>query len=233
MSERVKKMIRKRDEKITQLNQKIIHYRSEVEKYKQHIVLLKKRYQQDGEVDDSDSVEVEEVFVSGASMDKVEENKEIVPPILSYFSYTTLINSDDEIEDTENKVNLFGQFTFRNVTNQTFEEPVICFRVRPSTKIRLGGKISHLTNMGENSTQLTEEWMYVQEDWKRWIAEKGEHWLKPIHLKELKPYETGRFTNFNISLTENKEQQYFIEGFFYAKNYQEGIPAVNTISVSL
>ncbi|SDY17182.1 hypothetical protein SAMN05421736_101563 [Evansella caseinilytica] len=78
-----------------------------------------------------------------------------------------------------------------------------------------------------------EEWVYAQNNWRETVKEKGEHWLAPLHVKALNPREKMIFSNFNLTIPSSGEhRQYIIEGFLYTKEFQQGIPALNTISLT-
>ncbi|MDQ0255372.1 hypothetical protein J2S74_002754 [Evansella vedderi] len=224
MSNKYQKLIKNKEDKILQLNQKILHYRSELEKYKRQIIFLSKRGQQ---VQQPEPVQEpkEESF-------KVQFEKH-VHPIIAYFNYATFLEEND---NNEKKLDVFGNLTFQNLSDTEFQEPVICIRVKPIGKISIGGKINISPRQisDEYSLNQEEQWVYVQENWRQMVNQKGEHWLKPLHLDILKPFEKLKFSNFNISFNPAPEySHYVVEGFFYARNYQKGIPAINTVSFYL
>ncbi|MBU9723623.1 MULTISPECIES: hypothetical protein [Bacillaceae] len=223
MSNKYQKIIKNKDDKITQLNQKVLHYRSELEKYKRQIINLAKQGKQ---------LEPEETLEEKREDLFKEEFEKNVLPVQSYFSYSSFFEGSVE---EENRVDIFGNFVFQNISDQVFIEPVICFRVKPIGKVNFGGKISAKQPLTDDYLiEENEEWTYSQKNWRETVNGKGEHWIKPLHFQELKPFETRKFSNFNISVEHSPEySHYLIEGFFYARNYKKGIPAVNSISLYL
>ncbi|MCD8511618.1 MAG: hypothetical protein LRY73_18330 [Bacillus sp. (in: Bacteria)] len=225
MSNKYQKLIKNKDDKITQLNQKLLHYRSELEKYKRHIIILSKKGQSVPE-------EVVETQEKTANDSFLEEFKKKVLPVNVYFSHASFLEG---LVNGEKKLDIFGHFTFQNLTDEVIEDPVICIRVKPVGKVNLGGKITVYQSVDTDySFDQAEQWTYVQKEWQETVNTKGEHWLKPLHFKEIQPFETKKFSNFNISVEHSPEySHYVVEGFFYARNHKKGIPAVNTISFYL
>lgn len=225
MSNKYQRLIKNKDDKITQLNQKLLHYRSELEKYKRHIIILSKKGQ-------PIPSEVEETREKPADESFMEEFKNKVLPVNAYFSYGSFLEG---LVNGEKKLDIFGHFTFQNLSDEVIEDPIICIRVKPIGKVNLGGKITVQQSLEDDFTlEQAEQWTYVQKDWRETVNTKGEHWLKPLHFKELQPFETKKFSNFNISVEHSPEySHYVVEGFFYARSHQKGIPAVNSISFYL
>ncbi|WP_026690153.1 hypothetical protein [Alteribacter aurantiacus] len=209
---------RKQDDSKLQLEQKVLHYRSEVAKYKQQAeelkVLLKASKQSD----------------QGLSI-------ETTPPpttthAKAYFSYSTFLPKENEQQD--NQIHVIGHYVFENTGNQILHDPVFCFRTKPANRVHIGGKIR--MNQTHDQTWMTpkEEWIYVQNDWKEWVKTKGEHWLKPVHMDTIKPGEKATFSNFDMVISPGKQDEHvLIEGFCYARELQKGIASVNTISIYL
>ncbi|UTR11105.1 hypothetical protein MM300_01875 [Evansella sp. LMS18] len=215
MGDRYKQLIKNKEDKINQLNQKVLHYHSELTKYKRELSRLSRKY--------NSKTEPERGMDQGTAFSELEKK---VSPVLSYFSSAVFLEKETEFDRT---IDIIGHFTFQNLTDRSIRDPVICLRVKPVSKVFIGGKVTSHNNINDKISELKEEWVYIQ---KEWVKERGEHWLKPLHLKELKPMEKGRFKNFNISMELTEEfSHYLVEGFFYSRNHQAGIPAVNSISI--
>ncbi|PYZ97752.1 hypothetical protein CR205_03935 [Alteribacter lacisalsi] len=206
---------KRQDDTKLQLEQKILHYRSELSKYKHQVQELETRLSQKNGKRQSHSVTVPPVTAAKA-----------------YFSHSVFLPKNSEPEDSQ--IHIIGHFTLENTGNQILHDPVFCFRAKPSNKIHIGGKIRFRQQLERTWIKPHEEWMYVQNDWKEWVKTKGEHWLKPVHIDTVKPGEKAVFTNFDITAdAADSDEHLLIEGFCYTREMQKGISSVNTISLYL
>ncbi|MBM7096056.1 hypothetical protein JSY36_09840 [Bacillus sp. H-16] len=210
---------KKQDDSKLQLEQKILHYRSEVAKYKKQAEELRsllKAARQKGHTGQKEGSYSPPVSLAAKA----------------YFSYSTFFPKQGEEQD--NQIHAIGHFTFENTGNQILHDPVFCFRTKPANSVNIGGKIRMTQALDHTWMTPKEEWVYVQNDWKEWVKTKGEHWLKPVHIDTVKPGEKAIFSNFDMAISPgNKDDHILIEGFCYARELQKGIASVNTISLYL
>ncbi|MCE7794848.1 hypothetical protein K8O68_20890 [Salipaludibacillus sp. CUR1] len=198
-----------------QLKQKLLHYQSELSKYKRLNSNLQKdinRYKKE--------------FLAGAPV--INETLSRTPSfsVLSFFNYTVFLS---EPEDEELLVN--GNFHMKNTGTSTLHEPFIVFRITPPAGAGLNGKITLSNHKDSVLYKDDEEWTYMDSGWKDTIRNKGEYWLKPSHCAELKPEETLTFSSFDLRIKrENVIDRLTLQGFCFASELKEGIPSKNTVS---
>lgn len=210
---------KKQKQSFIQLQQKIIHYRSELSKYENLNDQLKKKiimYETDDVQEDSD--------------DKVNIEKiESIKSASAYFNYSVFL---PDMQETEPETLVVGHFNMVNTGNQVLTNPFIGFRVTPVNGASISGKIA-LRESRENVLQTSEEeWQYMHSNWKEKTRSQGEYWLKPIHCSELKPGDALSFSNFDIRL-RSIESHVKVEGFCFSLELSEGIPAMNNVSFYL
>lgn len=75
MGDRYKQLIKNKEDKINQLNQKVLHYHSELTKYKRELSRLSRKY--------NSKTEPERGMDQGTAFSELEKK---VSPVLSYFS---------------------------------------------------------------------------------------------------------------------------------------------------
>ena len=222
-----------------QLQQKVIHYRSEVAKYKQLLQLaetelkreqlrnhyLQKQLEQMDEYEQTiEKLEQQLLFYEVALEEekkrkketKKETKKEEIVRAHAYFAYAVMIP-----EEKEEHVTIVGDFVIENIGNTPLNDPIICLRLRPAHHAQLSGKFSF--------RQLQEEggWTFAVEDWRQKVKE-GEYWLKPIDQTTLLPNEQLRFPSFELRVI----QTVVVEAFVYFRQLKQGIPSFNHIVVN-
>lgn len=218
-----------------QLQQKIIHYRSEVAKYKQLLQLvetelkreqLRNQYVQK-QLEQLDEYErtmehlkqqllFYEVALEEEKKRKKETKKEDIVRANAYFAYAVMIP-----EEKEEHVTIIGDFVIDNAGNMPLHDPIICLRLRPADHAQLSGKFSF--------RQLQEEdgWTFAVEDWRQKIKD-GEYWLKPIDETTLLPNEQLRFPSFELRVV----QTVVVEGFVYFRQLKQGVSSFNHIVIN-
>lgn len=218
-----------------QLQQKVIHYRSEVAKYKQLLQLaetelkreqlrnhyLQKQLEQMDEYEQTiEKLEQQLLFYEVALEEekkrKKETKKEEIVRAHAYFAYAVMIP-----EEKEEHVTIVGDFVIENIGNTPLNDPIICLRLRPAHHAQLSGKFSF--------RQLQEEggWTFAVEDWRQKVKE-GEYWLKPIDQTTLLPNEQLRFPSFELRI----DQTVVVEAFVYFRQLKQGVPSFNHIVVN-
>ncbi len=151
--------------------------------------------------------------------------------IHAYFNYSFIL--PDTKEETK-EILILGHYIIQNFSTETLNTPVICIRVKPANAGNLGGKIN-FKQKGDLVIDGTssEEWTYVEKNWKEKLKETGEHWLRPSNKKQLSPGEKLIFSNFDLSCIKVEgSNSVIIEAFVYFQEIKEGIPSLNNIVVN-
>lgn len=218
-----------------QLQQKVIHYRSEVAKYKQLLQLaetelkreqlrnqyIQKQLEQLDEYEQTiEKLEQQLLFYEVALEEekkrKKETKKEEIVRAHAYFAYAVMIP-----EEKEEHVTIVGDFVIENSGNTPLNDPIICLRLRPPDHAQLSGKFSF--------RQLQEEggWTFAVDNWRQKVKE-GEYWLKPIDQTTLLPNEQLRFPSFELRI----DQTVVVEAFVYFRQLKQGISSFNHIVIN-
>lgn len=158
-------------------------------------------------------------------------NETTAKNVLSFFNYSIIL--PDLTEETR-EIYLLGHFIIKNFGSDTLNSPVICIRIKPSSVSKLGGKInfikkSELVIDGTSS----EEWTYVDKNWKEKVKTTGEHWLRPTEKNQLLPYESLIFSNFDLSCVKPEgDNSVIIEAFVYFQELKDGFSSLNKIVIN-
>ncbi|MGJ9382502.1 hypothetical protein [Salipaludibacillus sp. CF4.18] len=203
-----------------QLKQHLLYYRSEMQKYKSRIKKLERRL---------DKEKLEEDLKIEEEQAKKPQGSEISAH--AFLSYTLFLPKD--AKESDPTIHAIGHYHFKNTGTVTLVDPFICFKVSPSTNVQLGGKIDYKKDDTSFSNMLAplEKWQYIQENWKDVVADKGEHWLKPMHVKKIEPGETASFQQFDFTFSPQEDHsRYVVDAFFYAVQIPHGIKSDTSIS---
>lgn len=211
-------------DKLIQLKQQIIHYKSELAKFKREahdMKTLAMKYKEENQVQ---KLELEEQLAVKQALNT---------SITAYFSYSLILPREDE----EN-IKIIGNFVVLNSGTTLLTSPVICLRMTPSSHLSLAGKITSGQEplLKENDSYISdteERWKYVD---KEQHAKKNddEHWLLPLHKTELPPGESLSFTSFEIDVRKSEAPlSLIIEGFAYFYEWQQGEPSINQIVLNV
>ncbi|UCZ51939.1 hypothetical protein LGQ02_13875 [Bacillus shivajii] len=159
------------------------------------------------------------------------QNSTINSQIKSYFSHSVFLPNLKHIDQREKEaIHVIGHYTIENIGDRPLNNLFICLRMSPCEHILLSGKIE-LTDQHEKVPPV-EDWVYIQDGLKSLVNTKGEHWLRPLHFKQLLPGEKQSFSNFTFTLHPNENVSHFlVEGVVFSKEVRQGVSAVNTISV--
>lgn len=212
-----------------QLQQKHIHYRSEIsrlnlllEDYKKKLNLMKRNYESLQEQLHSTEREKQEALL-----------KTIVQPI-AFFNYSIILPEHTNDENTT----VLGNFIIRNYGNVPLSTPIICLRITPIDAGKLGGKIRFFPSK-RNTDKLqvleqtaTEEWIFVNENWQDLVMNKGEYWLKANNKTVIYPNEQIQFSHFEFSINRKKTRSATVKGYAYFEQITEGIAALNEICIN-
>ncbi len=221
-----------RNDTAIQLQQKMIHYRSEISRYQQLVEKYEKKLEQGKQHVLLLQSEIEDL------KNKEPEIKEITRiEIQPYFSYSLML---PQVGEEEKEIVIMGNFIIKNIGNLELTNPIICLKVQPHDSSSLSGKIKLFPTKDpiDDENRLfeeaaTEEWIYLQEDWRKKVKETGEHWLRPAQQMELASGEQLSFSNFNLTLNPTeKNSSIVVTGFVYFQELQQGIPCLNKIIVN-
>ncbi|WP_416151230.1 hypothetical protein ACM26V_09770 [Salipaludibacillus sp. HK11] len=220
MNDRSVEEVRKKQFSI-QLQQKIIHYKSELSKYKRLNEVYKKKIEFYENTDPSEKETVKTDYST---------KSEPLTSLTAYFNYSVFL---PEVEEADQETLIVGNFHIINTGHVELTEPFIGLRITPANRATISGKIS-LQETPDTDTALhtsNEEWHYMHSNWKEKIRKQGEYWLSPVHCQKLNPGETLSFTNFDLRLKKRKlDENVKIEGVCFSSELTEGIAAINHIS---
>ncbi|MFP7222739.1 hypothetical protein [Priestia filamentosa] len=234
-----------------QLQQKLIHYKSEINRLEHTI----KKYEQDLETEranvafwkkkyippihslDDGQTEVLKKEISLLKNELSEQKminerlqaerilsspKATLTTLKCYFMYSSIIPSGEE-ED----VTLIGNAVIKNETEDTVHAPLLCLKVS-EPKCIISGKIRDSSHKEEPSLseQNSEGWEYAVKDWKERVQKNGEYWLKPLKTHEIPPGESVTFDSFQLTLSSSLSS-FILEGYAYTTEFKEGVPFLN------
>jgi hypothetical protein len=72
-------------------------------------------------------------------------------------------------------------------------------------------------------------WERIEEDESDPIKE---YWLRPVSTKVLRSGDSLSFSNFQVNIERKKGFAFSIEGYIYWEENQDGISALNSISIN-
>jgi hypothetical protein len=148
--------------------------------------------------------------------------------VISYFTYSLLLP-----KTAEQKGTVVGNFVIHNTGSVPLENPIICLKVIPKEHAILSAKLGEDVQYDRRLNPLVmESWQYINEDANKIVEDKGEFWLKPVHISQIEPGQKLSFSNFQLKFEIREEQTiYKMEGFFYCKQLQNGVRALNNIVI--
>ncbi|MBM7840354.1 hypothetical protein JOC54_003635 [Alkalihalobacillus xiaoxiensis] len=233
------------DKQLIQLNQKLLHFRSEVVKQERLLTEKTKRLLQQDQIIDSLTDRLEEltkqptIIQQEEHMDSSEPVKEPIGlsfDMHCYFTYS--IMAPFEVSDDEPFL-IKGNFVIENRGDLSFQEPVICLSFNKPEYANLSGRIERSKNKASQYSVsregVTESWSFVEEKADQQAKKTGQFWLKsPIN--EIPPQSTILFPDFEVVIPMKKEQKSIslqLNGFLYGAELTEGKPSLNTIALTL
>ena len=161
---------------------------------------------------------------------KAKEQGKGIPHIsvISYFTYSLLLP-----KTAEQKGTIVGNFVIHNTGSVPLENPFICLKVMPKERAILSAKLGEDVQYDRRLNPLVmEPWQYIDENADKIVEEKGEFWLKPVHISKIEAGQKLSFSNFQLKFDIREEQTtYKVEGFFYCKQFQSGVRALNNIVI--
>jgi hypothetical protein len=147
---------------------------------------------------------------------------------ISYFTYSFLLPKGGDQKGT-----VIGNFVIHNIGSAALENPFICLKVTPKECAVLSAKLGEDVQYDRRLNPLVmEPWQYIDENANKIVEERGEFWLKPVRVSQIEPGQKLAFSNFQLKFAINEAQtSYKMEGFFYCKQLQNGIRALNNIVI--
>ncbi|MDQ0245277.1 molybdopterin synthase catalytic subunit [Bacillus fengqiuensis] len=163
---------------------------------------------------------------------KVEEKRMSKHDLVAFFMYSVITPYNKE-EDTV----IVGNVIIKNQTSIPLHSPTLCLKILPPSSANLSGKIKSADKQSAESFYVqetgSEQWEYAHPNWKEKIRTDGEYWLKPVQTTILKPDSVLSFDSFQLGIRSDANLSSFLfEGYFYTKEWQEGIPFLNKIVVN-
>ncbi len=158
-------------------------------------------------------------------------DKNINSHVNAFFNYSIIL---PDLNEEMKELLILGHFIIKNFSSETLNTPVICIRIKPSEAGNLGGKINFIPK-GDLVIDGTtsEEWTYVDKNWKEKVKETGEHWLRPSNKNKLLPEEKLIFSNFDLRCVKPDDtNSVIIEAFVYFQELKEGFSSLNNIVIN-
>jgi hypothetical protein len=223
-----------------QLQQKIIHYRSEISNYKNKLKALETELKKETlrnqylqkKLHHIQTKNIEQYEKKIASLENqllsyevaLEEEKtqfnELKKNLYLHYSQPIIklqafFNYSFLLPETnEDELLIFGDFTIDNIGTEPLHDPMICIRIKPIHAGKLSGKITTKPLKTEENFLLSEhsstEWTFVHKDWREIIKNKGEYWLKPLYYSTLAPSELLQFHNFEIQARKMDDESVLV-----------------------
>ena len=148
--------------------------------------------------------------------------------VISYFTYSFLLTKGGD-----QKGIVIGNFVIHNIGSAALENPYICLKVTPKECAALSAKLGEDVQYDRRLNPLVmEPWQYIDENANKFVEERGEFWLKPVRVAQIEPGQKLVFSNFQLKFAiRGAQTAYKMEGFFYCKQLQNGVRALNNIVV--
>ncbi|WP_160157579.1 hypothetical protein [Geobacillus sp. TFV-3] len=148
--------------------------------------------------------------------------------VICYFTYSLLLPKTGG-----QKGIIAGNFVIRNMGSFPLEQPYICLRVSPKERMALSAKLGDGIQYDRRLNPLVmESWQYMNEEAENIVEEKGEFWLKPIHVSRIESGQNLSFSNFQLQFSMNEAPTtYKVDGFFFCQQLPNGVRALNHIAV--
>lgn len=222
-------------DKAIQMQQKLLHYRSEVVKYTRLVEKqeTKLKAQQDtinsllsklNQKQDQDTAKQEDTSL------------ELELTLQPYFNYSLIV---PDLTAGDEAIIIKGTFIIRNISKKTLNHPVICLAFNHANVASLSGKFAFdpsksLDEFVVEDERVNEMWVYAKEDSRKTAKVTGQHWLKPQHTHELAGNETLSLSNFDIVVPVNTEKKaLIINGYVYGEQIPNGQESFNSIIINL
>ncbi len=140
--------------------------------------------------------------------------------IVSFFTYSVNLNHQPDGENL-----IIGSYHITNLGFKPLHHPYICIKLNAEGQFDFSGK--YFYEQTQQKMKLANAWLRFNE-----ASDQQEFWLKPSKQQILYPQETLTFQNFQLKWVPNMSYSCSVKGFTYGDEVEEGMHAVNQISVS-
>ena len=216
-----------------QLEQKLLHYRSELKKFQRIIHLQKKKLtSQEEELNSLKHTANNPTIAQLPNLPSNQSIGESLAGIYAYFAYSTLFPANPS-EDTDEPCLVQGNFIIRNDASHPLTNPLVCLTFSKPELANLSGKINqNKKNYGSEYVTTDEDelaWNYLENHSLKKVRESGEYWLRP-NKTQLLTKEDMAFNHFEVVLPfRGSPFSMQINGYIYGEEIPEGRRALNSI----
>ncbi|WP_028392277.1 hypothetical protein [Bacillus cihuensis] len=140
---------------------------------------------------------------------------------ISYFNHSTIIEKENNQEHT-----VLGTFHFHNQTALPLHSPVILLKINSDKPYDFSGKY-----VLPNKPLQNEAFFWERIENPKSNRDK-EYLFKPVSKEIIPPNETFSFSNFQLRFANDGPASIHVLGYIYYKEKMDGIPALNSISIS-
>ncbi|WP_059104009.1 hypothetical protein [Shouchella shacheensis] len=233
------------DRKHIQLQQKLLHYRSEVVKQERILKQQTKKLDEQELVIHGLTDRLEELAKRPAEVEyrlEAKDEQRETPPqtsiIVPYFSYSIISPIDLGADEP---VLIKGHFVLENKGEESLHDPVVCLTFNKPQLANLSGRI-HRPDSAKKKVDdhliahpdSQDGWSYLEKEADKRAKESGQFWLKP-QTNELPASSSMAFSNFEIMLPVQPSTSVSLQvnGFVYGQEYPDGVPSLNAITFTL
>lgn len=147
---------------------------------------------------------------------------QLSPSLLGYFTHSLNITTNEQEESI-----LFGGFHIKNLSANTVNDLYICLQIDTTNQYDFSGKFR-----SESSTLKSQGLPVTWERFNNSDDEK-ELWFRLGVDKQLNPFETISFPQFQLTWENKDSFSCSIEGFVYSEYEKDGVPSFNTINLKI
>ncbi|QFT88426.1 hypothetical protein FIU87_07205 [Bacillus sp. THAF10] len=237
--------------------QMIIHYRSELSKYKQMLAELDKQLEKEKvrngylqtklkDLIENDLSEMHKEIsklhnkITFLEVELEEERKvyaspkEKTTPIASQttFHVNGYFNYAIILPDKdETNLTVIGDLHITNTGSQDIENLLLCLKLSPPHTASLSGKIATSNILKQDLDNQAVDWIFATDDWKTKIKNDGEYWICSTKSPHLSAGQTLSFKGFELSIPSEAKGKLTLEAFIYGENLPNPFASKNKLSI--
>ncbi|MEB3749222.1 hypothetical protein MKY25_13730 [Geobacillus sp. FSL W8-0032] len=239
-------MAHHRSDRELQLQQKLIHYRSELIQWEQRWTELQQQLEKERLRTEYWRQKAKEWKTS--VLNEYEQTIALLQQELLRCQVALEEQAHQPASFTTDELRLHAFFRFSVMLPSHLEEPIwiigdlimdnigtaaadiasICLTVTPKQAGSLSGKIAS-SSLSDPDQQPG--WVFVHSDWQRFIREKGEYWIRPAAHRSLAPRESLIFPSFQIRVNHPLSAPLRVAATVYCAQSEQGIEAVNPLII--
>lgn len=140
--------------------------------------------------------------------------------VYCYFTHIIILN-----HEVDKSHLIMGSFYIKNISNEPKYAPVILLNIKSQTKFNFSAKYQ---NANDKSRKQQFLWERIQLDK---LDPKNYYSFKPTNTNKLQPNEQLSLQNFQIKIP--LDAVLTVEGFTYFNKSNDGLPALNSIHVTI